>query len=458
MKSFILSLILLVICGEIYGQETKPVLDIIAKGVLADGTEEEVVTLEVHEYLKTSFFPLLNFVFFEEGSAEIPARYRIFKDDIHRKLFNPRSQFLKWEILDVYWSVLNVTGWRLKNNPGKSITLTGCNANSGVEKNNKELSRKRAEAVKKYLVDYWKINPERIKTASPRNLPEKPSISTDNTAQADAENRRVEITGDWEILKPLVVSDTTRVTNPPVLYFYSYAQPKKGITQSSINIKQKGKDLRDPRWFNGPPKDVFRWRIKEEQIPEAHFPMLYYLFAKSDAGAESPTKKINVVEYTLEYKEKMKMEQKEFTRYSLIQFDFGSDELKKGHKNILDSIMKYEDVYTSTKFYLSGYTDKIGNEGSNLELSNKRAESVYEKLTELGINQDQIIKAKGFGESISPYYSSAISKLIVNQGKYIDPDIDKVVNEDIKIDYNIYPEGRFLCRTVIIEIENSIKY
>jgi outer membrane protein OmpA-like peptidoglycan-associated protein len=253
-----------------------------------------------------------------------------------------------------------------------------------------------------------------------------------------------------------MINDTTRVTKPPVIYFYSHAEPKEKIIQSSINIKQKGKNLRDPKWFKGPPMEVFRWRIREKEIPVEEYPVLYYLFAKAEKSGESPVKKMDVIEYTIEKKEKMRIDRKEFSRYSLIRFDFGSEELRKMHLKLLGSIVETENRNNSTRYYLSGYTDKTGAAEQNMELSTNRAASIADNLAKLGIEKNQIAKVKGFGESKSPYYNSAISKLIVSQGRYIDPEIESTINESIVIDYNSYPEGRFLCRTVVIEIENTI--
>lgn len=439
-------------------QDERPRLDVNAKGVLADGSEEEIVQLEVHEYLRTSFFPLLNYVFFEEDSAELPARYNLFTDAIHRTEFDPQKQFLKEELLNVYLNILNVVALRMRNLPEEKITLIGCNSDEGSEKGNKQLSKARAESVKKYLVDYWKIDPGRIDIAPARNLPDKPSSSKTNPVEAAEENRRVEIVASRNILKPLVVSDTTRVTNPPVIYFRSKAVPEDKIEKSTIFVRQAGKDLRSPIRNEGPPPKNFRWRIKESQIPIAGIPMAYYLTASTSLMGRSKTKSIDVVEYTLATKEKLRMDQSEFERYSLIQFDFGSDELKPEHIEIIESILKTEEIYSDTKFYLSGYTDMIGDEETNLRLSERRAESVKNELLNRGIELDQIKTVAARGESASPYYNSEIAKLVVNSGKYIDPEIESEVNENIRTDYNAYPEGRFLCRTVVIEIENIKKY
>ena len=435
----------------------RPEVDIIAKGVLANGSEEEVIQLQVHEFLKTSFYALLNYVFFEEGDHNLPARYNLLRDNESTKLFNPQMQFLNWEILDVYWNILNITGYRLRQTPDETITLNGCNSNTGIEAGNPELSLRRAEAVKNYLTKVWKIAPERIKIAEPKNLPDAPSTSSDNPALSAEENRRVEITGSWEMLKPLVIQDTTRSANPPVIYFYSYINSKVTIRGSKITIMQKGENLRDPFYFNGPPRDVLRWRIKKEEIPSKDFPIIYRLFVKADLSGESPAKKINVEEYSLSAKKKLRMDMKEYSRYSLILFNFEKADLLDNHKKIINLIKDYEDINKSTKFYITGYSDETGPDNINLDLSDKRSQNTRSALLETGIEEKQIAQCKGLGESSSPYFKSAIEHLIVNQGRYIDPAYLESGREEQEIDYNRFPEGRFYCRTVVIEIENTVK-
>ncbi len=460
LRCFFACLIIWIICSsEIYTNQNpeRPEVDIIAKGVLANGSEEEVIQLQVHEFLKTSFYALLNYVFFDEGEHNLPARYNLLRDYESTKLFNPQLQFLNWEILDVYWNILNITGYRLRQNPDESITLTGCNSNSGIEAGNIELSRRRTETVKNYLIEVWKIDPERIKISDPKNLPDAPSTSSENPALSDEENRRVEISGSWKMLKPLVIQDTTRSTNPPVIYFYSYINSKDSIRGSKITIMQKGENLRDPFYFNGPPRDIMRWRIKKEEIPAKDFPIIYRLFAKAELSGESPAKKITVEEYSLSTKKKLRMDMKEYSRYSLILFNFEKADLSENHEKIIDLIKDYEDLNKKTKFFISGYSDNVGPDNVNLELSDKRAQNTKSELLESGISGEQVVQCKGFGESSSPYYKSAIEHLIVNQGRYIDPAYLESGREEQVIDYNRFPEGRFYCRTVVIEIENTVK-
>src|SRR5690606_34944454 len=119
---------------------------------------------------------------------------------------------LKFEnSLSGYHNILNILGQRFKKFPNVKVDLVGCNSDFGVEENNTQLSKQRAEEVRDYFVNVWGLNPERC-TIKLRDLPETPS-KTDNE-YGRAENRRVEIVPhDWTIFKPQLMSDTTSSTD-----------------------------------------------------------------------------------------------------------------------------------------------------------------------------------------------------------------------------------------------------
>ncbi len=77
----------------------------------------------------------------------------------------------------------------VRNNPEQTVTIEGHTDNKGSEVYNRELSRKRAAAVKQQLVAL-KVDPARI---SVRNMGEEFPRSSNDTEAGRLENRRVEI-------------------------------------------------------------------------------------------------------------------------------------------------------------------------------------------------------------------------------------------------------------------------
>ena len=134
--------------------------------------------------------PIQNYVFFETGKSEIPEAYVLFSDNAQAQSFDEKTLT---DALERYYHVLNVIGKRLTQNPTAQVQITGCNSGIGVEENNLDLSRKRAEAVKTYLSRIWGVDSQRLNVES-RNLPA--NVSPADVLGGRAENQRVEIKYD----------------------------------------------------------------------------------------------------------------------------------------------------------------------------------------------------------------------------------------------------------------------
>jgi len=73
-------------------------------------------------------------------------------------------------------------------------------------------------------------------------------------------------------------------------------------------------------------------------------------------------------------------------------------ELKEESRIELQKLLIYLNQYPSLKIEISGHTDNVGTEKYNLELSNKRAESVSQYLVDEGISPDRL-ESRGYGFS-----------------------------------------------------------
>jgi len=134
--------------------------------------------------------PPMTTVFFETGRSEIPERYVLFTDTSQTKSFDEESLTTA---LDRYYNVLNLVGNKLTENPAARIRIVGCNSDTGLEKDNLDLSSHRAETVKEYLSDVWGIDASRMDIEA-RNLPENPTPMI--VLGGRPENQRVEIIFD----------------------------------------------------------------------------------------------------------------------------------------------------------------------------------------------------------------------------------------------------------------------
>ncbi|TNE34053.1 hypothetical protein EP342_03275 [bacterium] len=399
-----------------------PQLDasIQAVSVNENGQESDVSAIKVEEFFLKRTHPLLNYVFFGENSSEIPKRYsRITekekKDFSFKQLFDMKT-------MDVYHEILNIVGKRLEFYPQSKLELVGCNSNQNLEANNLSLSQDRAEAVKKYLVSEWHINPDRISVKS-RNLPDNPSNLTEQ--DGIEENRRVEMNANIpQIFEPMIINDTLRTSNPPHIRFKPQIKSDIGVSKWKIITYQNGKELRTFSGSGNIPKAV-EWDLETEKeqdyVPTLDKPLQYRLQIVDNDNKiwESAVQELPVKQVTIEYKFENVLPDKEFDIYSMIGFGYNQAELNDRNVFIADKAKKRLRSYSITD--IIGYSDRLGNEITNQKLSQKRAYNVAEYL---GLNPETT--ARGLGEK----------KLLYD---------------------NDYPEGRFYSRTVVISITTPIE-
>jgi len=82
-----------------------------------------------------------------------------------------------------------------------------------------------------------------------------------------------------------------------------------------------------------------------------------------------------------------------------IRFDIGKASIKPESMGIINEIVGLMNKYPDLKFSVEGHTDSDGNDELNMELSQKRAESVMKEMVILGVSAERL-QSKGFGESM----------------------------------------------------------
>jgi outer membrane protein OmpA-like peptidoglycan-associated protein/opacity protein-like surface antigen len=81
-----------------------------------------------------------------------------------------------------------------------------------------------------------------------------------------------------------------------------------------------------------------------------------------------------------------------------IKYATGSFEPDANAKQVLDGLAETMANYTGTKLKIYGFTDNVGADGFNFELSEKRANGVMQYLIYKGVDRDRL-SSKGFGEN-----------------------------------------------------------
>jgi len=385
---------------------------IIASGIRNDGTEEKNPTIIIEEIETYETFPLLNYVFFKNNDSDL-------KNTSQKLLSKNQIDFfeeskLPQNTFEIYNNLLNIIGYRLKNNNKATITLTGTNNNRDEERNNLKLSENRAQSAKDYLTNVWGIEPNRINIQF-RNLPEK--SANNNRAEGLEENRRVEITSDnIDILKPVTIFDIYKTSNPPIVKLTPQISSDVGIKKWEIKILQNNKIFRKFDDKN----DVIFWKVEEFPIPLTEDVINIELNVEDVAGKKIKVEKnLELKQLTIKKKREELIDDKRIEKYALILFDYDRADLKPEHKEIIKNIK--EKINNNSTVIISGYADATGELEYNKELSLRRINNV---IKELNLN-NIAIKTNNIGS-------------------------------DILLFDNSTPEGRSFCRTVTILIETPI--
>ncbi len=380
------------------------------------GRQVDNVALKIEDFISLNMRPLLNYVFFDSLSAEIPSRYFIINKDQAQNF--DEFDLKDMDVIPTYYYMLNIFGKRLQKYPDATITLTGTNSNEGAEKNNKELSMQRAEKVKDYFVNIWGVDESRIKLKA-LNLPNQPSNKDE--IGGNEENRRVEITSDDNRLtEPVLTIDTLRKIPKTTIVFHPKANTDVGINKWHLNILQNGSIIKSFEGSDVIPESL-EWLIddKSKTNPTKRGKLTYNLVVMDKLGNEvsTSTKDIQVDQLTIDKKRVEGISDKEFEYYSLILFDYGKSKLGTEHKNTADFVKNR--ITDKSKVTIIGYTDSMGKEEINKRISTARANEFAKRI------------------------------------KIKNADIYGIGEAELLYD-NSLPEGRFYCRTVKINIETPI--
>ena len=380
----------------------------------------EAPGLTVENVLAVEYIPILNYVFFEEESAVIPSRYPRLNPDM---IADFRSSSLTWATLpkgtlERYRHILNLVGLAMTSNPALDIDLTG--TTDGIESGGRALALQRAEAVRAYLSEVWGISAARMKVKG-RELPAAPSSSA--LPEGREENRRVEITapGQPSFPRPLEISSTEQLIKPDKVVFHLSIEAAAGIRDWFFSVRNGDAALYRQQGSRAYPDSiVWDWRDESGALPAGSGNLQFSLEATDMTGRQIRSETGSIPVRTVELRQVGKDESPDhlLERFSLILFDFDRSELDERNARNLKSVAPK--LTPKSTVLIRGFTDALGEEQHNMQLSAKRAESVREALRRSmsGVQ----LRSEGVGESMLLYP-------------------------------NDQPEGRFYCRTVQILIE-----
>lgn len=395
---------------------TEPVLTAVLelRGIAANGTRQRVDSIVVEETEWEEHVPVLFHVFFGEGDASLASTSLRMVTPAQTALFKEGE--LAAEAMAVYSDALNILGSRMKNNPGIAVTLTGCNMDLGVEKNNMQLSRARAEAVKTYLTDVWGIATNRIAVKA-RNLPAKPANSS--LADGQEENRRVEIAVSAAAMEPVRLKDISRVAKPSAIEVVPVITASAGVEKWTLDIRTDTRQLAELTNATQPAV----WTVDPDAVDNNLSRIAFELTVRDRNGKQQqvstsvPAKTLTLQQKRFEIKN-----DKRYEKFSLILFGYNEPELDEEHKAMLEKVKA--SITPASTVTILGYSDRTGDPAYNRQLAEKRCTNVRNYL----------------GTTLSD------AQVVV-----------RAIGSDTLLFDNKTPQGRSYSRTVQVVVETPVK-
>jgi outer membrane protein OmpA-like peptidoglycan-associated protein len=364
------------------------------------------------------FFPLRNYIFFDENQTSIPAKYTTlssadaatFSEEM--MLDAPvtgtsESTTRSQRQMNVYYNALNVVGDRLRDNPSSTIRLVG----SAPAKSD---GMAMANSVKNYLVSTYGIDASRITVESQERAPHASGTRRTPTEDLDLvreENRRVEIlSNDLAILKPVKLETTQQEPfDNDIVMMVNGNGP---ISNWTARISGEGFS----RTYGPYSASVERVDAKEVLQNRASG---NYTAEITMVGADGQTM-VKSTNFQLVKKELPPVTGQRFS----ILFEFDESRTVQTYDQFLRAEVAPMIPANST-IVVHGHTDVVGETDYNYDLSTRRATETQKVLQEAlqALGRSVTFDSYGFGEDES---RAAFA--------------------------NGSPEGRYYNRTVMIEV------
>jgi len=369
--------------------------------------------------------PMLNTVFFDEGSTEIPARYVMlsndraigFKEDQLQNEQSPSGTGRSAGQLSVYHNVLNILGVRMRENPGAVIALEGSSAKGPQD------GKLLAGSVKIYLVNVFGIDGSRItvKGSFKANPSSEHIGGTKDLVLLRAEDRRVDI----ESASPELLAEVGGGMMKPVLIITTVENPLDfevvfNLGSGSEQVKSWSVDATDER---GKTQHLGPFNGDQQGVPVA--PILgdspsgnYKIAMTAEMNDGSTVKK----ESTVYLVHPAPIITKGF-RYSIV-FDFDKAKSIDEYDRFLTTVVAplITDGATVT---IHGHTDVIGTDTYNQKLSDDRATQTQKILERAiaGSGRNNVkFEATGFGAAAdhAPFENNLPEERFYNRTVIID--------------------------------------
>lgn len=365
------------------------------------------------ETIVTQTYPILPYVFFDSASSNLSNKY-YYKGDTK----NFSEQKLDKNSLKIYERLLDIIGSRLSES-GKGITIKGYT--DGLEKetlnDRKSLAISRANTVKEYLVSKWHIESAKINIET-EDIPSQPTSSV--YKEGLEENRRVELSpNNIDLLKPIIHSQFLEYTTDNNQLIIDIDVDREEIKDYTLIISDDNEQYYSESKLTSPKSkislDLNNDLLKKLASSDIDNLKVELMITKKDGRLESKIAPFKVIKDNNDF---------ELGRLNLIVFDFDKSVISEPNRNMIDKFI-VNNISQRSQIDIVGSTDFLGERLYNKDLSKKRADNV------------------------ANYINTLLPDIRYNS-------VSGIGAENPKFD-NSSPEGRFYCRTVLIEVKTPIK-
>lgn len=363
----------------------------------------------------TQTYPILPYIFFDSLSSEISS---VYLNNQNNSSFDESS--LPKDNLAIYYRILDLIGNRLSKLEKANLTINGVSDGSELDNSAARirLGQSRAQSIKNYLVNFWKIHPNRIFVKS-QELPNVPT--TMQYKEGFAENRRVELSSDnADIFEPVSHTDFLEfATSDSKISIVPNINLMSEIKHWTLHLSANDKILYNTR--GDAPISTIEIDLSQSLIENLAS------FTAQNVSIKAIFQTIDY-ENNVESKEiilpiELKTQNYELGRLNLIVFDFDRSDLSKFNQDLIAKFVQ-SSIKKESLINITGSTDRLGDDAYNFKLSSARADNVRAFILNK-FNLANITQVKGIGSSELKY------------------------NNDL-------PEGRFYCRTVLIEVKTPL--
>ncbi len=346
------------------------------KGIDEQDRPIPVGNIKVNEVLFRQHAPLIPMVFFERNAAVLPERYsQSARTGTHLFIMDSLAGL---NALEIQHHTMDIIGSRMRRDRSARLTIVGSSARDDAGR----VARARAELLRNYLMEVWRIDPARL-SIQDIGVQQR---SNESTNDGRADNRRVEfIAGNSSVLAPVITNQIVRQFNPPTIKLDQGIDAEAGVKEWTLVVRQGDRVLaRYSSRDSGMTGDRdLSWDIAGDAIDSALAPLTAE-FTVVDSVGQSVTVRDQVplkVDRRLTVVDRRVLHEgdREMIGYTVVGFNFNSAELTSRHLEAMSELAS--SIRPGARVTITGYTDRIGMESRNEELSRRRADRVADALT-----------------------------------------------------------------------------